>query len=114
MKTFKEFITMNESKEYLIIDLYSKSAEFLPKEDFKEATQGTKKVKGDVDVWDAEEALIVDIRRTGSNKYLIIDLYSKSAEYIPNEDFKDATEDTKKVKGDKLVYAGEEYLIIVL
>ena len=49
------------NKKYILIDLYTGKSELIPSDEVKVATKGLKKVKGDVNVWQGEEYMVVEV-----------------------------------------------------
>ena len=50
-----------KTAKYILIDLYDGGSEEIPATEAKQATKGLKKVKGDANVWQGVEYMVVEV-----------------------------------------------------
>jgi len=50
-----------KTAKYILIDLYDGGSEEIPATEAKQATKGLKKIKGDANVWQGEEYMVVEV-----------------------------------------------------
>ena len=50
-----------QNTHHIIIDLHDGGSEIIPASEAKQATHGLKKIKGDANVWQGEQHMVVEV-----------------------------------------------------